>query len=82
MSDTDLDRLARLLRGSHSTSKVEINAGGLGVWLAATCAIACLVAVLLFGIALLYIGLQVKDQTHQLNAIYMLAPHLRPEEKP
>lgn len=79
MSDTDLDRLARLLRGSHSTSKVEINAGGLGVWLAATCAIACLVAVLLFGIALLYVALQVKDQTHQLNAIYMLAPHLKPE---
>lgn len=86
MSD-DLGALleeARALRGSlasgNSAATITINAGGIGVWLAIT---GCFV-MLVLNIALLVFFMrtdrEVSEQGHQLNAIYMMAPHLKPKE--
>lgn len=65
-----------------SAATVNINAGGIGVWLAVT---GCLV-MLAMNIALLAFFMrtdrEVSEQGHQLNAIYILAPHLKPKETP
>lgn len=67
-------------RGSTTTSaNVEIRAGGVGVWFCATAAAVCFVSALFLGAAVFYLAMKVEDQGHQLNAIYMIAPQLRPE---
>lgn len=85
--ETELRDLLPLLsaaRGivSHSpSSQIVVNAGGVGVWLAATCAGLCFVMVVV--LAMLYVdhSRKIDDLSHYLNAIYMQAPHLKPEEK-
>ncbi len=83
------DRMARFCemsefgpRQSGNTATVAINAGGIGVWLAVT---GCLMMFAL-NIALLVFFMrtdrEVSEQGHQLNAIYILAPHLKPKETP
>lgn len=83
----DLKELAPLIaaaRGivNHSPSQqIVVNAGGLAVWLAATCAALCFVMVVV--LAMLYVdhSRKIDDLNHYLNAIYMQAPHLKPEDK-
>lgn len=67
-----------LSRGKLSIN-VNVNAGGIGVWLACSAAAVCFVLALCLGGAVAYLGVKVENQAHQLNAIYMMAPHLKPE---
>ncbi len=74
---------------TQSNSTVNVNAGGPAVW---ACATLCAMSFLLCGFTL-YIVTDLKtndfsrieqndrDQGNQLNAIYMMAPHLKPEKK-
>lgn len=68
-------------KGPTTTSaKVEIHAGGAGVWFCATAAAVCFVSALFLGVAVFFLAMKVENQGHQLNAIYMMAPSLKPEE--
>lgn len=79
-----VDRIVQELMGkamNSSTSRVTIQAGGAGLWLAVTLC-ACMAVANLFLVAL-YVdqGRRIDDNSHKLNAIYMMAPHLKPEDE-
>lgn len=82
-----LDRAEELRKsfqtsGNTSASTITVNAGGIGIWICSTFCALCLMA----SIFTLYVVSEIKqndrDQGNQLNAIYMMAPHLKPEKKP
>lgn len=71
-----------LRQGANSNaSNININAGGLGVWIAVT-ACAVMLGVSIFG-ATIIVDQQRKlaDLQHYLSAIYQQAPQLRPNEE-
>lgn len=80
-----LDRFSekadRLLNtGNMNTAKIEVNAGGVGVWVAASsCAV-----MLVLNIALLFMlaghDRKIERLQDYLQAIYAQAPHLKPKE--
>jgi len=69
-----------LPNSNSSASNIHVNAGGLGIWVCSTFCALCLMASLFT----LYVVSEIKqndrDQGNQLNAIYMMAPHLKPEK--
>ena len=71
-------------RASGGRAEIHFNAGGLALWLVVTIAGMMLVANLciLVGGALWLgrIDRENSEHGHQLNAIYILAPHLKPKE--
>lgn len=82
-----LDRAEALRKSFHgstnsSASHINIHAGGIGVWICVTLCALCLMACMFT----LYVVSEIKqndrDQGNQLSAIYMMAPHLKPENKP
>jgi hypothetical protein len=64
-----------------STINVNMN-GSHGVWLCVTCCLLTLLACFFIARDVDQIKQNDRDQGNQLNAIYMLAPHLRQEKKP
>lgn len=70
--------------GNSSNATIQVNAGGIGMWVAVTC---CAVMFVL-GIAMAVLGGLAYTSTQQrldrmqdyLNAIYMQAPQLKPKE--
>ena len=86
----ELDRLERMLvetialstpvhtKGGDST--VTINAGGAGVWIAVTCCIVSFVINLGLAVAFLSHDRKIERLQDYISAIYMQAPHLKPEE--
>lgn len=77
-----VEGLKREVAGSNgNVSTIHVDAGSVGVWIAAA---ACLV-MLVMGIVCfaLYLDQQrrLDDMQHYLNAIYMQAPHLKPEDE-
>lgn len=81
-----LDRFSRkadkLLKTENTnTAKIEIQAGGIGVGVAlAACALMLGVNL---GLAIMIVShdRKIDELTNYLNAIYMMAPHLKPEKK-
>lgn len=78
------DELRKSFQGTNSnSSNINVNmSGSHGIWLCVTlCAMS-----LLSCLFTLYLVSEIKqndrDQGNQLNAIYMMAPHLKPEKKP
>ena len=73
----DLDML---LPKNANNAVININAGGIGIWIATT---SCIV-MLALNIALLVIlsghDRKIERMQDHLNAIYMMAPQLKPEE--
>lgn len=74
------DKADRLLGvGNMNTARIEVNAGGAGIW------IACTLCIVMFtvniGLLAMFINhdRKIDDLNSYLNAIYMLAPHLKPE---
>lgn len=66
--------------GSRNTAKIEVNAGGTGVWIATT-ACCVMVAVSMFmGLWVIDLSRKVDELNNYVQAIYMMAPHLKPEE--
>lgn len=88
----ELDRLERLLvetialgnpqpvKAGNST--VTINAGGAGVWLAVTCCIVSCVMNLALAVAFIVHDRKIDRLEDYLQAIYMMAPQLKPEKQP
>lgn len=74
------------------TANVNINAGGVAVWISATCCIAMLVATM---VGAIWLGREfgsmesanhqqdkrISDLNDYLSAIYMQAPQLRPKDE-
>jgi hypothetical protein len=84
----ELDRLEKLLpprRQSSGNATINVHAGGVGMWISTTC---CAVMFAL-GIAMAVIGGIAYTSTQQrldrmqdyINAIYMMAPNLKPKEQ-
>lgn len=73
---------------NENRSAVTINAGGVGVWVAATCCAVMLAANVFLAAFVLDLRNEMRDQARRiddldayLSAIYMQAPHLKPAEK-
>ena len=66
--------------GNRNTTRIEINAGGVGVWLATTCCFVMMAlnAALLFTVA--GHDRKIERLEDYLQAIYTQAPHLKPDE--
>jgi hypothetical protein len=88
--DDNLPALLRALRGSNTTT-VNVNAGGVGVWLCLTAlCVVCVVSVMTANERAKDVARQdreisdLRDDVQALNdylsAIYMQAPHLKPKE--
>lgn len=80
-----VDRLPRRTSDSHSVSKVEISGGGFGVWIAATCCVAMLTAMVIGSIFVISIlgehSRAIADLNSYLQAIYVQAPQLQSKAK-
>ena len=73
--------LLELLQGRQQNAQnVTVKFEGRGLGIAGACAIICVVCMLGLGGIVAYLGYKVENQQMQLNAIYMMAPHLKPDE--
>ncbi len=61
---------------------VKLGGGSIGVWVCATLCSLCFMTCLFLLWVVADIRQNDRDQGNQLNAIYMMAPHLKPEKKP
>jgi len=78
VSEIDPERLLKALRGSGNIT-VTVNAGGWGVSIAVGC---CVVMLVVAGFMARDAGdarLQLREHSHQLNAIYRVAPSVERE---
>lgn len=73
------DRIDRLERVS-ANSNVSINAGGVGVWISALAAVVCFVLAMVLMLLFVDQSRKIDDLRHHLTAIYMQAPHLKPQD--
>lgn len=64
--------------GNKNVTRVEINAGGVGVWVATTACLVMLSVSFFLGLWVLDLSAKVSELNQLLNAIYMMAPHLKP----
>ena len=79
---TELKAFRNLSPDSGNVTQFTVNAGGIGVWMCVTaCAVMFVVTV---GVGILFLDLSRKYDRMQdhLSAIYMMAPQLKPKEKP
>lgn len=86
----DLAGLLRALRGTNTTT-VQINAGGVGVWLCTTAlAVVCALSIVMVVVSrqeaqrrdddIRELRTDIKALNDYLAAIYMQAPHLKPKD--
>lgn len=86
----DLAGLLKALRGTNTTT-VQINAGGVGVWLCTTAlAVVCALSIVMAVVSrqeaqrrdddIRELRTDIKALNDYLAAIYMQAPHLKPED--
>jgi hypothetical protein len=78
-----VDRLAEAMSvptNSGSQSTITLNAGGVGVWVAVTCCAVMLAGNIALMAMLVSHDRKIDDLQHYLNAIYMVAPSLKPEK--
>ncbi len=77
-----VDRLSAALSTPANTgnqSTITLNAGGIGVWIAVSaCAVMLAVNIALLAMLVSH-DRKIDDLTHYINAIYMIAPSLKPE---
>ena len=84
-AESVLERVRRdldaILPKNANNAVIAINAGGVGVWIATT---ACIV-MLAVNVALLFMvtghDRKIERMQDHLNAIYMMAPHLKPPDE-
>ena len=87
----ELDRLERLLvetialstpqAATTGNSTITVNAGGAGVWIAATCCIVSFVINVCLGFVVVMHDRKIDDLNAYVTAIYAMAPSLKPEGK-
>lgn len=74
------DKADKLLAsGNTNTARIEVNAGGVGVWIATTCCLVVMVVSMFLGLWVVDLSRKVSDLNDYLAAIYMQAPHLKPD---
>jgi hypothetical protein len=80
----DLEALldeARALRMSMgagtSNATITVQAGGMAVWISATCCAIMLTAMFFLTLGLYWVAMNDRDKTHQMNAMYQSVPGLR-----
>lgn len=79
--DPLVERILKDALGNNTnTAKIEINAGGLGVWIATTCCAVMVAVSLLLALWVVDLSRKVSDLGDYLQAIYVQAPHLKPKE--
>lgn len=66
--------------GNKNVTRVEINAGGVGVWIATTACLVSMAVSLFLALWVLDLSRKVDDLSDYLSAIYMQAPYLKPKE--
>lgn len=67
--------------GNSNTATIQVNAGGLGLWVA-VCLCSFMAGLVLMGSFILVDQQRkISDLGDYLSAIYMQAPHLKPPEK-
>jgi hypothetical protein len=83
----ELDRAEALQKNGYglnaasaSANTITVNAGGIGIWVCATFCALCLLTSFFVLWIVSDIRQNDRDQGNQLNAIYMMAPHLKPEK--
>jgi hypothetical protein len=76
------ERIVRELLGSpiSSHANVNVNAGGMGVWVSSTCCIVMLACNIFLAVLLMDHSRQLSDLRDYLNVIYRVAPHLKPDQ--
>jgi len=77
-----LSAMARAVHPEHGrvaggSALIQVNASGIGVWVASTCAAVMFVMFVPIVAALLWVGMNDRDKGHQINAIYQSVPGLR-----
>lgn len=83
-----IDRAEELQKSLHGLSSKNTNSsninvnmtGSHGVWLCVTCCLLTLMACFFIARDVDQIKQSDRDQGNQLNAIYVMAPHLKPEK--
>lgn len=76
-----IDGLAQMMRSARNTNSatISVQAGGVGVWIATCCCSVMLGIGLVVGSLYLDQQRQIGELRAYLSAIYMQAPHLKPE---
>ena len=59
---------------------ISVNAGGVGLWIAVTCAVVALIALLVAVLLHVDLSRKVDRVTDYQTATYMIAPQLKPKE--
>lgn len=78
-----VDRFREAMPGNRigNQSTITLNAGGVGVWIAVSaCAVMLAVNMALLALIIAH-DRKIDNLQHYVNAIYMMAPHLKPEDK-
>lgn len=65
--------------GTRNSAKIEVNAGGTGVWIATTACCVMVAVGLFMGLWVVDLSRRVSELNNYLQAIYMMAPQLKPE---
>lgn len=65
----------------RGSSNIQINGGGIGVWIATVCCALMLGMGLIGATIIIDQNRQISDLRDYLSAIYAQAPHLKPEPK-
>ncbi|AMW36191.1 hypothetical protein [Xanthomonas phage XAJ2] len=83
-----IERASAMLGPSNTnvgTSNINVDAGGVAVWIAATCCIVSIVVTLLLFVTFSFRDAEqnrkIDNLGEYLSAIYMAAPQLKPKEK-
>lgn len=66
--------------GFTNSANLNINAGGVGVWVATTACIVMLAVSFFMAMWVLDLSAKVSELNQLLNAVYMMAPHLKPTD--
>lgn len=83
-----LDRLEKLVSAAREVqapssvgnAQIVVSAGGVGVWLCALMASVCFVTTIVMAILYVDHSRRIDDLGHYLQAIYQVAPELKPQE--
>ena len=69
-----------LLPKAANNAVININAGGVGIWIATTSCVVMLALNIVLLVTLTGHDRKIERMQDHLNAIYMMAPQLKPEE--
>ena len=77
-----VDRMDRMEQGRTPAShaEVSVSAGGVGVWIATMSAVVCFLMTMVLLVLYVDQSRKIDDLGDYLSAIYMQAPHLKPED--